>query len=449
MALGAAANEGVVVLPVADAPLLVSDFTMECWFRLDVEEYTYLIDTRGANDSDGACLIVWPENGLCAGIKLQTGEAWAECHQVTLGKGTWHHAAVARQDATLHFYLDGQRVTAPTVNPWPTNTSQAALAGSFHLLSTAGSYIGCSNTKSAVLDGALDEVLIHKVAKSPEYIYRRANPGVPMVRFLASTEAEANAGKTFDWYEYALHWGDKTATQRPPLLAGLSPDQKCYGLLSPCLGYAGWWRFNEGSGTVAVDSSTLKRMGARDGAEYAAGAEGTCLSFDGKDDRVFFVGTQQFSFPEPEIQVEALLGTTQNQQTGPLLYHRVGGSEPGYFFYTSSGKLRAFVDPSGPWNSTGVLGQAAVNDGTWKHGAFSFSSGKYQLWRDWAVDGTGDEGTGGPKGDAPACIGCSWDGFFSGLIDSVRLMSRALTSDEFLHYPMAGWEWGDGNWTLD
>jgi hypothetical protein len=49
-------------------------------------------------------------------------------------------------------------------------------------------------------------------------------------------------------------------------------------------------------------------------------------------------------------------------------------------------------------------------------------------------------------------VGMTWPGpalFFAGLVDSVRLMSRALTPDEFLHYPMAAWEYGTGNWKLE
>ena len=49
---------------------------------------------------------------------------------------------------------------------------------------------------------------------------------------------------------------------------------------------AGYWKFNEGTGTTAADSSGNENNGTIDGATWAAGKYGNGLSFDGVDDYV-------------------------------------------------------------------------------------------------------------------------------------------------------------------
>ena len=41
--------------------------------------------------------------------------------------------------------------------------------------------IGGTDSAEYPFHGSIDEVLVHSVAKSPDYIYKRAHPGIPMV----------------------------------------------------------------------------------------------------------------------------------------------------------------------------------------------------------------------------------------------------------------------------
>jgi len=67
-------------------------------------------------------------------------------------------------------------------------------------------------------------------------------------------------------------------------------------------GLVGWWRFDEGSGRTAVDSSGNGNDGTIYGASWVEGKHGNALSFDGVDDLVEFgsrsslhLGTGDFS----------------------------------------------------------------------------------------------------------------------------------------------------------
>ena len=51
-------------------------------------------------------------------------------------------------------------------------------------------------------------------------------------------------------------------------------------------GLVAYWRFDEGSGTVAHDSTSHGHDAQILGAEWGTGISGACLSFDGLDDYV-------------------------------------------------------------------------------------------------------------------------------------------------------------------
>jgi hypothetical protein len=61
---------------------------------------------------------------------------------------------------------------------------------------------------------------------------------------------------------------------------------KMYGSLDEYDALSGWWKFDEGSGSVAIDSSGLGNNGTISGATFADGIRNGALSFDGTNDSV-------------------------------------------------------------------------------------------------------------------------------------------------------------------
>jgi hypothetical protein len=299
----------------------------------------------------------------------------------------------------------------------------------------------------------LDDVLLHNVAKSPDYLYRRAHPGVPTVRFLAHTEAVADGNGRFPWLDYDLNWANdgEGARHAVPLHTGLDQVTKSVGLLSPALGYAGWWRFNEGSGTVAVDSSSNRRSGALlGGAGWVTGLEGPALHADGVDDRVSLPNSAIDGADNLSVEIAA---SFEGTNAFPALLSAANETEANELLISHAeddGRLRAWVkggvanqpvvadldiSVSG-WHTIGVVrngGSVSIleagdtkGSGSAPAGALAVTSGSLQLGVDQDTEGDGFEAT-------------DW---WQGTIDSVRLMSRALTPDEMLHYPLAGWAAG-------
>src|SRR5208337_5675022 len=73
-------------------------------------------------------------------------------------------------------------------------------------------------------------------------------------------------------------------------------------IITPHPGLVGWWRFDEGSGTIAGDSSGNGNNGTIYGATWVTGKYGDALSFDGASNYVsipynpiFNFGTGSFS----------------------------------------------------------------------------------------------------------------------------------------------------------
>jgi hypothetical protein len=205
---------------------------------------------------------------------LKDGSPLAVRSSGTAALGRWTHVAGTWDGQVATLWVDGlPQETKPDAYP----------------LEAAGApiRIGCDSPGNRCFQGRIDEVVVHEVAKSPDYLAKRARPGVPAVRFLAHTRAFADGAGRFPFLDYVLRWGDPAAVAAPAVLTALDKATKCEGLLSPCLGYRAFWRLDDGRGTVAADASTNARHGTiAGGAGWTAGVRGAALAFDGVDDRV-------------------------------------------------------------------------------------------------------------------------------------------------------------------
>ncbi len=190
--------------------------------------------------------------------------------------GTWHHLATTHDGHTLRLFVDGVEVGK-------TEARFAQTEDELGLLTQDG------------LNGRLDELVFHDAARSADYIYKRAHP-LPWVRFLVGTEDTAADGR-YPYRTYRLHWGNPDAT-RPA-------SRWTTALLSPDNGYVAWWRFNEDTGGVAIDSSVNRLLGTLEGAPtWTSGAEGAALRLDGEDDRVVVADAPALDLGSDDFTIE-------------------------------------------------------------------------------------------------------------------------------------------------
>ena len=121
--------------------------------------------------------------------------------------GVWHHVAFRAQHTEKKYqktkfqlYLDGEKVGEIAVDP------------PYYLSDASGNplVIGSANTEGH--DVYVDDVVLHNVAKSPEYLQRRGYQGPPKIRFLANTVIDNQGTEQSPEYPartYTLHLSDE------------------------------------------------------------------------------------------------------------------------------------------------------------------------------------------------------------------------------------------------
>ena len=421
------------------ADLVLAEGTVEAWiepFQCVDSEFGTVIDKNETGPFNDIMINIDQQCGLHCQHGLSTDVLIDVQSPDVIPVGRWTHVSCTWDGSELRLFVDGFPV-AHAADVFPVEGAAAPVR------------IGCNGPpRQWCFPGAIDEVLLHSVAKTQEYLHRRANPGVPTMRFPGRTQLFPDVDGRYPYAPYRLHWGNADAIRLPVILAGSGGVQRCVGLLSPCAGYAGWWRFNGGSGTVAVDSSTGKRNGTLEGADgpptWVAGAEGTALAFDGGDDRVDVPGVPEVPDGSPfslEVAV-APAGSCPYSGDRARIVERQG-TDGGY-----SVGLRC----------SGAAGVAAVesNGWSWVEGAVLaagenatlaavFDGASLSLYVAGAASAPMTLGEPDSSSATDLRIGAQAGPpglFFAGSIDSVRLMTRALAPDEQLHYPLASWALG-------
>ncbi len=409
-------------------------YTVEFWARTTSAEGS----RRLVASSSG---VVAPSSGMGFGLfngRIRfVGATWAAggdgevefdgTRQVADGR--WHHLAGVRDGDQFVLYVDG------------VVDGQAQHAGvpadydggnPFGLMSMHHFFDGVRYNPIA---GQLDELVIHDVARSADYIYKRAHP-LPRARFFVRTSAEPD-GDRYPYASYALHHGDP--------LAQRAFQRRPDGLLSPRNGYVAWWRFDEARPGVFVDASTNRlhvdhaERGSLShvGAPHVAGIDvDDRAGGDIDDDQL---GLAQFTI-ETSTQVDA---DGPNDQR---LYQRSGGGQQvdvSYRLQLVDGRLRASFEsgpPGGPVADC-TVGHELADPEQWHHTAFTYDGTDARLWLD--HEDRNSAACGAPyAGDATFTFGGEAAGegdFLDGRMDFVRIMNRAVEAPAMVQASRTLW----------
>jgi hypothetical protein len=199
-------------------------------------------------------------------------------------------------------------------------------------------------------------------------------------------------------------------------------------------GLVAWWKFDEGSGTVAHDS-----VGDNDGTIYGAtwtgGKINGALSFDGVDDYIDVGDESSLNFGATDsfsIAVWVKSGTNEQAQiVSKRRFDDDGYGCEGYCFKIHQNKLYfAIEDADG--HAPDIFGETVVTKNEWHRVAAvrDVSTGKLYLYLDGKLDAkpVSDSTTSTLSSSQSFWIGrlSYYDLYFDGVIDDVRIYNYAL-----------------------
>ncbi len=491
---GALSFDGVNdIVSVPDAAILdpTTRLSIEAWLRPSVTWGTgsfYAVVSKYGAPSTGYQL-VWHKDGY---FYLYVGGVVARSAYMTLTAGQWIHVAATYAGGTTgKIYVDGvDRTRVTATGAFRPNGSILALGAQ-------------SGTPTYWMPGTLDEVKIYNRAIAPGELNLPPETGTPpalVTNFAASdgddaqsalswknpsdsdlaqvvvqrkigsyptshtdgTTAYDNAsptpGATATYthtgltnevtYYFAVFSRDSSNNWNDTVTAGSNADTGTPAA-PPSETPVGYWRLDEGSGTIAADSSGNANDGTINGATWTTSIDASgALSFDGGNDVVSIPDDASLD-PATGLTIEAWLRPSTTWSTGSYYapISKYATPSTGYqFVWHKDGYFYLYVG--------GVVARSAymtLTAGQWIHVAATYAGGTTgKIYVD-GVDRTRVTATGAfhPNGSILA-LGAQSAGptyWMPGTLDEVRIYNRAITPDQFNLPPAA--ETPTGYWQLN
>jgi len=211
------------------------------------------------------------------------------------------------------------------------------------------------------------------------------------------------------------------------------------GVVSQDDGEVGWWKFDEGTGTTAIDNSGYANSGIISGAIFVAEEScksETCLSFDGMDD---YVNTALNLSGTSDYTVALWVNVSSSFADGK--YDRFIGTQS-----WDVGRLGLMMLPSGEYQVNAYFGPGydywlgsgvTMPKDTWVHLAATFDKdGLEEIYYNGEKKGSISIAPASAMSwlDEPFRVACGVNGSVyqphKGYIDDVRVYDRALSAEE-------------------
>src|SRR3989344_2275887 len=230
-------------------------------------------------------------------------------------------------------------------------------------------------------------------------------------------------------------------------VASIGPSQNYDSLVAH-------WRFDEGSGTTAADSSSNKNDGAVNGATWTSGLKNSALNFDGVNDYVNIgTGTAAMNnFNSVGFTVEAWVYMRLSGARYPAVFGKSVGdftdaclNQKGIMFIVpndpSDAVFRKFVFGAGDgtcYNAIRYDAGAGIFD-RWVFLSATFDSSQLSLYIDGSLVSTTPRTVTGSIDNTATDLNMGrWrtaNLYFNGMIDEMRVWNRTLSANEIAaHY---------------
>jgi len=195
----------------------------------------------------------------------------------------------------------------------------------------------------------------------------------------------------------------------------------------------GWWKFDEGNGTIAYDSAGHNNGAISGGAAWTTGQINGALNFDGSDDYVSVPDIDNSLDMDNQMTITAWIMLNNDSEIYSIVDKQPSeaGSGNYHFLIMSSGLY--LLHQTGTGEEAGYVSTSSVTAGVWQHVAVTLKEGdSVKFYINGTPAGTSQTETFGFVNNGPVLIGTSSDFAipFDGAIDEVRIYNRVLTAGE-------------------
>ena len=196
----------------------------------------------------------------------------------------------------------------------------------------------------------------------------------------------------------------------------------------------GYWKFDEGSGTTAYDSSGNGLDGNLNGdPQWVEGQLGGALEFDGTDDYVSVPSSSSLQLTSALTIAGWIKADSWDSGNDVDPIARKGDGNPNnYQLAVVDGRATLYLD-GGEADDDGFEGNTPLNTGQWYHVAATWDGLTVRIYVDGVIDNDPSDLHGDPIGTdtRPFYIGGrSGTDLLDGTLDDIRIYNRALTAEE-------------------
>jgi hypothetical protein len=382
-----------------------NDFTLQLWVNFnDTDREQTLLEKFSGGGGPGWTLTKLGGNALHFYAQPTIS---LTSNGLAMPSGVWHHILMRRSGSAFALFYDGAVVASGTATGALPDTSMPLLIGK------RNDFDG----RNFAVNGRIDDVAIWSTALSDAEIAALYDGGA----------------------------GNQVAV-------GDVCTPNAAGLVS-------WWPA-EGNADDTADGNDGLMV---NGATFAPGKEGQAFSFDGVDDGLSVVKTSSLNLGPSDFSIEAWVQVAETETPRGVVYFNYAGVPYYGMLITGDASAQVSFRPSAP-NLTGgccdpsvtATGTTALNDGQWHHLVGVRSGATARIYVDGLLEGsatnpvvlTVNGGSVDTSGCQYARIGAlhtapghcsshlpspSDESFFQGLIDEVKVYSRALSESEIQH----------------
>jgi hypothetical protein len=200
-------------------------------------------------------------------------------------------------------------------------------------------------------------------------------------------------------------------------------------------GLIGNWRFNEGSGTTASDSSPNSLHGfLTNGTSWAIGAFQTAASFDGVNDSVVIPDNPALRLSN-NMTIALWVFKSSENSDWVRYFGKGGATTRNYGLWDEAGPAGRvlFQCMTSPTTYLGMFSTLQVPIGIWTHIAFTWHGSTGTIYINGELDVSAAlTGTPVTSSDSATAAYAGYHGYLNGGVDEVALYSRALSAPEVM-----------------